>query len=53
MNALGQRIRKTNAQGDTVYHYDSQSHLIAETSPTGTVQREYVYVGDTPVAVIQ
>ena len=33
VNALGQRIRKTNSLGDTVFHYDSSGRLIAETDP--------------------
>jgi YD repeat-containing protein len=53
VNSVGQRIRKTNTQGDTIYHYDSQGRLISETSASGTPQREYIYLGDTPVAVIQ
>jgi len=53
VNSLGQRIRKTNSQGDIVYHYDAQGRLIAETSASGQVQKEYLYLGDTPVAVIQ
>jgi YD repeat-containing protein len=53
VNSVGQRIRKTNTQGDTIYHYDSQGRLISETSSSGTPQREYIYLGDTPVAVIQ
>jgi len=52
VNALGQRIRKTNSQGDTVFHYDTQGRLIAETGPTGTLRREYLHLGDIPVAVI-
>lgn len=53
VNSLGQRVRKTNPQGDTVYHYDAQGRLIAESSPAGAVQKEYLYLGDLPVAVIQ
>ena len=53
VNSLGQRIRKTNTQGDTVYHYDSQGRLIAESRAGGQVQKEYIYLGDIPVAVIQ
>jgi YD repeat-containing protein len=53
LNALGQRIRKSSSLGDTVYHYDSQGRLIAESSPSGTLQKEYLYLGDIPVAVIQ
>jgi YD repeat-containing protein len=53
LNALGQRIRKSNSQGDTVFHYDTRGHLIAETSPTGALKREYIYLGDIPVGVVQ
>jgi hypothetical protein len=53
VNALGQRVRKTNATDDRVFLYDLQGHLIAETSPTGAVRREYLYLNDIPLAVIQ
>jgi YD repeat-containing protein len=53
VNAVGQRIRKTNTQGDTIYHYDSQGRLISETRATdGAVRKEYIYLGDIPVAII-
>ena len=53
VNSLGQRIRKTGAPGDTVFHYDAQGRLIAESNAAGAVQKEYIYLGDIPVAVIQ
>jgi YD repeat-containing protein len=53
VNALGQRIRKSSFQADTVFHYDAQGRLIAESSAAGQVQKEYVYLGDIPVAVLQ
>lgn len=53
VNALGQRVRKTSALGDTVFHYDVQGRLIAESTPGGQVRKEYLYLGDIPVAVIQ
>jgi len=53
INALGQRIRKTNSQADTVFHYDTRGHLIAETSPAGALKRELIYLGDIPVGVWQ
>lgn len=56
VNALGLRVRKQvpYANTDTEYLYDSQGHLIDE-SATGTTQfmREYIYLGDLPVAVLQ
>ncbi len=56
VNALGLRTRKQvpSTNTDTTYHYDSQGHLIGE-SPTNTNQftREYIYLNDQPVAVMQ
>ena len=53
VNALGQRIRKTNSQADRVFHYDTRGRLIAETDPAGALQRELIYLGDIPVGVVQ
>lgn len=53
VNALGQRVRKTNADADTVFIYDTSGKLISETSAAGTVRREYLYLGDIPVGVVQ
>jgi YD repeat-containing protein len=46
-------VRKTNSSGDTVFHYDTRGHLIAESDPGGAVKREYIYLGDIPVGVLQ
>ena len=53
VNALGQRIRKTNTQADTVFHYDTNGRLIAETDPGGGLKRELLYLGDIPAMVFQ
>ena len=53
VNALGQRVRKTNFTDDRIFLYDLRGHLIAETSPTGVLKREYLYLNDIPLAVIQ
>jgi YD repeat-containing protein len=53
VNALGQRIRKTNSLEDTVYHYDREGRLIAESTAGGVIQKEYIYLHDIPVAVVQ
>ena len=53
VNALGQRVRKTNTLGDTVFHYDTYGHLLAESDATGAIKREYIYLGDVPVGVVQ
>ena len=53
VNALGQRIRKTNSAEDRVFLYDARGRVIAETDPGGTLKREYLYLNDIPLAVIQ
>ncbi len=53
VNALGQRIRKSNTTEDRVYLYDTRGRLIAETDPDGILRREYLYLNDIPLAVIQ
>ena len=53
VNALGQRVRKTSFADDRVFLYDLRGHLIAETSPSGGLKREYLYLNDIPLAVFQ
>jgi len=53
VNSLGQRVRKTNSSGDTVFHYDTWGKLIAESDASGALRKEYLYLGDIPVAVVQ
>jgi hypothetical protein len=53
VNALGQRVRKTSAFDDRVFHYDTQGRLIAESDPGGALRRELIYLGDIPVGVVQ
>jgi RHS repeat-associated protein len=52
INALGQRVRKTSTSGDHVFHYGRAGHLVAESSAAGAVVKEYVWLGDLPLAVI-
>jgi YD repeat-containing protein len=52
LDPLGQRIRKTGAE-DTVYHYDQEGRLISETAPDGAPRKDYVWLGDQPLAIIQ
>ena len=51
VNALGQRVRKTNATEDVLYSYDREGRLLAESSPAGQIQREYFYLYDTLIGV--
>jgi RHS repeat-associated protein len=53
VNALGQRVRRTNTLGDRVFHYDADGRLLAESAATGAVLREYIWLGDVPVAVVE
>ena len=56
VNALGQRVLKTRTGTqaiDTVYHYDLNGQLIAETNTQGITKQETVYLGNIPLAVIQ
>lgn len=50
--ALGERVLKDGPLGATHFHYDRAGHLIAETSATGAVLREYLWLGDTPIALV-
>ena len=52
LDPLGQRIRKTGTE-DTLYHYDQEGRLISETAPDGTPRKDYIWLGDQPLAVIQ
>ena len=51
----GLRVRKKApyANTDTLYHYDAQGHLIAEHEAASPSYREYIWLGDQPVAVMQ
>ena len=52
IDALGQRIRKSNLSTDTLYYYDLGGHLIAEGTLGGAPIKEYLYLGDLPVGVV-
>ena len=52
LDPFGQRIRKTGTE-DTRYHYDQEGRLISESAPDGTRAKDYIWVGDQPLAVIQ
>jgi RHS repeat-associated protein len=53
INGLGQRVSKTStalSSGGRVYVYDEPGHLLGEYDTSGATQREYLYLGDRPVA---
>ncbi|WP_374349982.1 DUF6531 domain-containing protein [Chitinimonas sp.] len=51
LNAMGQRVRKQGASGDTVFQYDLGGHLLSERHAKG--RKEHIWLGDMPIAVIQ
>lgn len=56
-NALGQMVIRTVtntlANGTSVYFYDQDGHVIAEyDGSTGAIKREYIWLGDRPIAVV-
>jgi len=52
-NGIGQRIKK-NAQGSVrVFHYNHLGYLISETTDTGQMLVEYIYLGNKLLALIQ
>lgn len=53
INALGQRVKKQNTQVETYYHYDQGGRLIAESDGNGQIKKEYIWLEDTPIAVLQ
>ena len=53
LDALGRRVAKTNSTEDTRFVYDRAGHLISETDATGRPKREYLWLGDLPVGVLQ
>jgi RHS repeat-associated protein len=49
----GQRVRKYGATSAStvIFVYDQQGHLLGEYDSTGVAIREYVWLGDEPIAV--
>jgi RHS repeat-associated protein len=54
-NGNGQRIKKftNNGMECTVYHYDKNGLLITESSGSGTIKNEYIYINGQPLAKIE
>jgi RHS repeat-associated protein len=51
-NGLGQRVKKTTGEATTVYHYDLDGKLIAESSINGDFTKEYLYMGKVRVVMV-
>ena len=52
-NALGQRVEKIGPTATTLFVYDQAGHLTGEYDQTGKLIEETIWLGDTPIAVLQ
>ncbi|MGQ5524151.1 RHS repeat domain-containing protein [Chitinimonas sp. PSY-7] len=52
VNANSERVAKTFQGTTTVFHYNQWGQLIAESDQLGVTKREYIYLGDTPIALV-
>lgn len=52
LNALGQRISKTVSGATTHFLYGLDSKLLAESTDAGVIKRNYVYLNDQVVAIV-
>lgn len=53
VNALGQRVSKSDGTTTVHFHYDEDGRLIAESDGSGTNLREYIWLGNMPLAQIE
>lgn len=49
----GRRSSKVTGSGSTLFHFDLDGNLIAETDSNGVVAKEYVWAGPVPLAQIE
>lgn len=52
LNALGQRISKTVNGATTHFHYGLDNKLLAESTDAGVIKRNYVYLNDQVIAIV-
>ncbi len=51
-NAFEQRVQKTVGSAVTQFVFDRFGHLLAEANASGTTQKEYIWLDDVPVALV-
>jgi RHS repeat-associated protein len=51
-NAFGERVSRVEGAATTHFHYDQDGRLIAESDGTGTVIREYIWLGTKPIGLV-
>lgn len=52
-DGLGERVEKTVGSASTLFVYDAAGHLAGEYSGSGTPIEETVWLGNTPMAVVE
>jgi RHS repeat-associated protein len=52
VNALNLRMKKSGPLGETVFVHDRDGRLVAEADAGGTIQREYVWLDDALLALL-
>lgn len=51
-NAFGQRVQKVAGGATTQFIYDRLGHLLEETNGSGSAMRDYIWLDDMPVAMV-
>ena len=51
-NGKGERVKKVSGSTTTIYHYDQNGNLIAESDDLGVATQEYVYLNGQRLAMI-
>jgi RHS repeat-associated protein len=51
-NGLGQRVKKTAGRSTTIFHYDFDGNIIAESDAGGAFKKEYLYKKETRLAMV-
>lgn len=53
INFMGQRTNKSNSTNTTWFIYDENDNVVAEYDGAGNLVNEYVYLNDSPIALIR
>ncbi len=51
-NGIGQRIKKSTDEGTTIFHYDFDGNIIGKSSPGGSFNTEFLYLGSSRTAKV-
>jgi RHS repeat-associated protein len=51
-NAFGERVSRVESATTTHFHYDQDGRLLAESDGTGSLIREYLWLGDKPLGLV-